>query len=168
MRVRSVASLPLWVLTYHMYSFFMNSFPKWSPFTAFAITTDLLNYVKIHDHLLSYDLGNNGIFVGGHLTQLGDRSDIVANKELTLAIIANAGAALTTINAGEAFMGSGAFDSTSTNFGNMWAGFANFLDQVNFACARMTLEEYGCTFAALDVQIISHCNVAQSFIRVDS
>jgi len=44
-------------------------FPKWAPFSEFALTTDLAEFVAIHDTLLGYPLGDDGIFVGGHLNQ---------------------------------------------------------------------------------------------------
>ena len=66
-------------------------FPGWAPFFNFAITTDLFHFLEAHDMLLDhFDLGDDGIFVGGHLSKLGGRSDIETSKEFANAVIAGA------------------------------------------------------------------------------
>jgi len=142
-------------------------FPKWVPFFSFALTTDLLQYIGSHDVLLSFPLGDDGYFVGGHLNQVGDRNDILLNQELTWAIVNAAGEALQTVNAGAIVGGTGAFTPGAPNFGNAWAGFGAYFNELQRVCARKVLEEHGCDFGGLDVTLYSACNSAQSFLRID-
>jgi hypothetical protein len=142
-------------------------FPKWAPFFSFAISTDLLEYVNAHAILLEFPLGDDGYFVGGHMNQVGDRNDVILNQNLTLAILDAAAVALQTVDAGTIVGGTGAFTPGEPNFGNIWAGFDAYLNEIERVCARAVLEVYGCDFGGLDVTLYSHCRMAQSFWRVD-
>ena len=127
----------------------------------------MLQYIHAHDIFLEFPLGDDGYFVGGHLNQVGDRNDIVLNKELSLAII-NAGAmALQTVDVYAIAGATGAFTPGSHNFGNSWAGFGAYFDELERVCARAVMEEYGCDFGGLDVTLYSSCRMAQSFWRLD-
>ena len=143
------------------------SFPKWVPFFSFAISTDLLQYIAAHDTLLEFPLGDDGYFVGGHLNQVGDRNDILLNQELTNAIVDAARSALMTVDTGAVVGGTGAFTPGNPNFGNTWAGFGAYFDELERVCARAVMEEHGCDFGGLDVTVYSSCLVAQSFWRVE-
>ena len=144
-----------------------NSFPKWVPFFSFALTTDLLEYVSAHDFLLEFPLGDDGYVVAGHLNQVGDRNDIALNKELSLAIIDAGAQALETVDVWGIVGATGAFTPGSANFGNSWAGFGAYFDELERVCARIVLEQYGCDFGGLDVTLYSSCRMAQSFWRLD-
>ncbi|CAB9499789.1 Metallo-beta-lactamase superfamily [Seminavis robusta] len=144
-------------------------FPKWSPFYRFALTTDLLNYLKIHDKMLDdYDLGEDGYLIGGHLSQIGDRVDIEINKNMTESVIANARDALATTDFGGEAFSTGAFTPGEPTFGNTWYAFGKSFDTIIAKCVRATIEQFGCTLAAIDVMAESHCDVAQNFVRIDS
>lgn len=144
-------------------------FPKWSPFYSFALTTDLLGYVAIHDKMLyEYDLGEDGYLIGGHLTQLGNRMDIEINKNMTESVIANAKNALVETDFGAEAFTTGAFTPGNPNFGNSWYGFHVAFETIIEKCARATIEQFGCVLASIDVMARSHCDMAQSFVRIDS
>ena len=54
-------------------------FPGWVPFPYLAIAKDVAGFIKAHDIALdNYDFDK---FVGGHLTRLGTRNDVVVQKE---------------------------------------------------------------------------------------
>jgi len=143
-------------------------FPRWSPFFSFAITTDLAEFLAVHDTLLGYDLGEYGIFVGGHLTRLGGVEDIEVSKNFTLAVLQGAAAGLQTVDIGPIAGASGVFDPSSTNLGNGWILFDEYFKAVVKVCSKMVVEEYGCKLAAVDVTVDSHCLIAQSFWRVEA
>ena len=142
-------------------------FPKWVPFFSFAISTDLTEYVRAHDTLLEFPLGDDGYLVGGHLNQVGDRNDILLNQNLTVAILDAALMALQTVDAGAIVGGTGAFTPGEFNYGNNWLGFGAYFNELERVCARAVLEQYGCDFGALDVTLYSHCLMAQSYWRVE-
>jgi hypothetical protein len=127
----------------------------------------LVEYVAAHDVLLAFPLGDDGYLVGGHLNQVGDRNDIVLNKELTLAILDAGALALEEVDLFAAVGPTGAFTPDSPNVGNAWLAFGAYFDELARVCTREVLEVYGCDFGGLDVTLHSHCIMAQSFWRVE-
>ena len=107
------------------------------------------------------------MFLGGHTTQFGDRTDIELNKNLTMSVIENAAAAVSAIDFGGEAASTGAFTPEDPNFGNTWLAFRRPLDLLKKICARATIEQFGCRLAAIDVTAESHCAVAANLIRVD-
>lgn len=142
-------------------------YPGWAPFFSFALTTDLFHFIEAHDALLHYDLGDDGIFVGGHLAKLGNRADIELSKDFTNAVMAGALLGLQTIDIGPIVAGSGIADPTSRNVGNSWLLFDLYFKEVVRVCAKAVTAEFGCQLGAVDVTIESHCRLAQSFWRID-
>ena len=55
--------------------------PGYAPFQGFDITTNFHEYLKVFDQLLAYDFDT---FVGGHLTSIGTKQDVVMTKEFTV------------------------------------------------------------------------------------
>lgn len=53
-------------------------FPGWVPFAYLAVSTDIRGRVTAHDRALSYSFDT---LVGGHLTRLGTRDDVVTQKQ---------------------------------------------------------------------------------------
>ena len=127
----------------------------------------MLLYIDAHDTLLEFPLGEDGYLVGGHLNQVGDRNDIVLNQELTNAILAASRTAISEVDVFATAGSTGAFTPGDPNFGNSWAAFGKYYDEMERACARIVLEEYGCDFGGLDVTLYSSCRVANSFWRLE-
>jgi glyoxylase-like metal-dependent hydrolase (beta-lactamase superfamily II) len=143
-------------------------FPGWAPFFAFALSTDLFAFLNVHEMLLNdFDLGDDGIFVGGHLSKLGTKADIQLSYDFTKAVMDAASFALGTVDIGPIVGATGAFDPSNTNFGNTWYLFAQYLKEVNKVCTKLVVAEFGCVLAAVDVVAESHCNVAQELFRID-
>jgi glyoxylase-like metal-dependent hydrolase (beta-lactamase superfamily II) len=143
-------------------------FPKWAPFFNFAITTDVFDFLEVHKYLLAnYDLGEDGILIAGHLSLLGGKADIVTSLNFVEAVLVGAGEGLATANLGDIGAASGVFDPESNNFGNSMLLFDLYFKEVVRICAKEVVAKFGCTLAALDTVIDSHCRSAQSFLRVD-
>src|SRR5436190_21698691 len=54
-------------------------FPGWVPFPYLAIAKDTAGFIKAHDIALNnYDFDT---FVGGHITKLGTRNDVIVQRE---------------------------------------------------------------------------------------
>lgn len=53
----------------------------YAPFQGFDITTNFHEYLKVFDELLAYKFDT---FVGGHLTNIGDRQSVEITKEFTM------------------------------------------------------------------------------------
>lgn len=54
--------------------------PGYAPFQGFDITSNFHEYLMVFDQLLAYDFNT---FVGGHLTAIGNRSDVEMTKDFT-------------------------------------------------------------------------------------
>jgi len=55
--------------------------PGYAPFQGFDITSNFGEYMKLFDQLLAYDFDT---FVGGHLTDIGNKQDVEITKEFTM------------------------------------------------------------------------------------
>jgi glyoxylase-like metal-dependent hydrolase (beta-lactamase superfamily II) len=55
--------------------------PGYAPFQGFDITSNFGEYMKVFDQLLAYDFDT---FVGGHLTDIGNKQDVELTKEFTM------------------------------------------------------------------------------------
>lgn len=143
-------------------------YPKWAPFYDFGITVDLTEYLAVHDVLLSYPLGDEGILVTGHVNQRGTREDIMVSKNFTLTVMKYAAEGLATVDLGPIAAASGVYDTNSTNYGNTWLLFDLFFVEVIKFCSKATLSEFGCQLAGLDVTIGSMCELTQTYWRVEA
>ena len=121
-------------------------FPGWVPFKDMALAKSVSGFIKAHDHVLAYDFDT---FVGGHLTRLGNRKDVMANAQK----------ALQSVN----FMAI----AKKTGFQNRWALFKTYLDAVAEDCAKATLAKWINVLGGADVFTFSHCWLAQEEIRID-
>lgn len=135
-------------------------FPGWSPFAALAITVDVTAYVAAHDALLALDWS---VFSGGHLTRLGTRADVVANRAFARDLLAAGAAAVAEVPPsafGAAGLGQVA-NASSPVAGNLWFAFLGVVRRLQVdACARRVLADWGCRLAGLDFTVRSHCFVA--------
>jgi hypothetical protein len=53
-------------------------FPGWVPFRNLAVANDVHEFIKAHDTILAYDFD---VMVCGHLTRVGTRDDVEAQRE---------------------------------------------------------------------------------------
>lgn len=143
-------------------------FPKWAPFFKFAVTTDLGAFLGIHDVLLNdYDLGDDGYYVGGHVTQVGNREDIEISKNLTTTVLDGVMKGLMSVDGAAVVQQYGIADPNSTNLGNSWLWFEKYTGAIVNICVKQAVEAFGCKLAGVDITIPSCCDIAQSFVRVD-
>ncbi len=102
--------------------------------------------MQAHDDVLSFDFD---IFIGGHLTRLGTREDVVTQKEYVLDMRANAAQALQTVD----------FFSIDqqTGFENLWLLLDTYLDAVTQECTELTLQKWSGRLGGADVFTASLC-----------
>lgn len=160
-------------------------FPGWVPFSNLAISKNVFGFIDAHDKILEFDFDT---FIGGHLTRIGNRDDVIRSKEYVLAIQAAASAALnpsapddgnpdTPVNFGDLTDQENVpepfnFNSPPTFlfFQNPWALSDEYLKDVVKECTDSILGGNFGNFddlAAVDVFTDSHCYAMQSALRVD-
>lgn len=131
-------------------------FPAWTPFSDLALAEDISGFYEAHEQTLSYDFDT---FVGGHLTRLGTREDVLLLQEYVLDIQANAAVALQEVD----FFAI----AQETGFTNQWLLFETYLDAVAQHCTQATLEDWSEQIAGADVFTFSHCWVAMESLRIE-
>ena len=55
--------------------------PGYVPFKNLDLSNNVHNYLKVFDQILEYDFD---VFIGGHLTGIGSREDVIENKEYVM------------------------------------------------------------------------------------
>lgn len=142
-------------------------FPGWVPFSRLALTDHVPGFIAAHDHILSFDFD---VFVGGHLTRVGNRHDVERSRDYVLAVQDAATQALATVSVGDLS------DQTNVTgdadaflfFQNPYALFDEWLEDVESACANAVIGsgEFA-ELAGLDIFTKSHCSAMQNALRLD-
>ena len=97
-------------------------FPGWVPFVYLAITEDVAGFIEAHDIALNnYDFDT---FVGGHLTRLGTRDDVITQQEFVSDLEKAAGKASSEVQFADIAKQVGSPD-------NPWLTFSKYIDAVN-------------------------------------
>jgi hypothetical protein len=131
-------------------------FPGWTPFKNLAIAKDVRGYLQAHDIILSYDFDK---VVSGHWGKLATREDVEVQKDYMNDILANAGAALKSVD----FYAI----AKTTGYANTALLFDTYLDAVMRKCADLTIPKWVDRLGGVDVWTGDHCyNVIMS-LRVE-
>jgi len=138
-------------------------FPGWSMFKELAQAEYVPDFYEAHDKILQYDFN---VYVGGHVTRLGDRHDVQVQREYVGDIIANAKYALAHINWGLAAT-AGTFDPTSPNFLNYWYLWDLVQGEMIDTCTSRTLAKWDGKLGAVDINTPGHCFKAVESAQID-
>ena len=131
-------------------------FPGWVPFRDFALAKNIPGYFAAHDQLLEYDFDT---FIGGHLTRLGDRRDVVIARDYINDIRKNTEMAFQTVDFGAI--------AQDVGYENKWLLFKRYLDAVAQACADETMPKWIDKLGGVDIFTFDHCWMMQEDMRID-
>jgi glyoxylase-like metal-dependent hydrolase (beta-lactamase superfamily II) len=131
-------------------------FPGWVPFARLAVSQDIPGFIAAYDRLLDYDFD---IFVGGHLTRYGDRSDVETAREYLHDLRANAAEALKSTN----FM----TIAEQVGFQNRWLLMDRYLGAVAEKCAGTTAQKWSGRLGGVEVFNYSHAWTMMQSLRID-
>jgi glyoxylase-like metal-dependent hydrolase (beta-lactamase superfamily II) len=134
-------------------------FPGWTPFRNLAASQDIPGWIAAHEQALTYDFQT---LVGGHLTRLGTRQDVVTQREYVQDLAANARAALVGVDFGAIYQSVG-----PRNPGNAWALFRAYLDAVSQQAADTTLRKWRGRLGAVDVFTFDSAYTMAESLRID-
>ena len=133
-------------------------FPGWVPFVYLAITDDVAGFIKAHDIVLNnYDFDT---FVGGHLTRLGTRDDVVTQQEF----ISDLGKAAAKANS-EVQFGDVAAQVGST--ADTWLLYSKYIDAVDQNCIQTMLPKWENRLGGVEAFLPTHCFAMTESGRVD-
>jgi glyoxylase-like metal-dependent hydrolase (beta-lactamase superfamily II) len=132
-------------------------FPGWVPFVYLAIAKDTAGFIEAHDIALNnYDFDT---IVAGHLTRLGTRADVEAQKEFVLDLEKAAASA----NQNVSFSDIGA----QVGFDNPWLLFSEYIDAVNKQCEGEMLPKWESRLGGAQAFMSTHCFTMTESGRVD-
>ncbi len=134
--------------------------PGYAPFEGFDITTNFHEYLKVFDELLAYDFDT---FVGGHLTSIGTKQDVLMTKEFTLDVYNTVKRIHNSMNQ------AAVWSVTARQIGpdNEFLLFKVLLDKVASESVNELQPRWINRLAGVDVWLPSHVNTALIYIRWD-
>ena len=133
-------------------------FPGWVPFVYLAIADDVTGFIEAHDIVLkNYDFNT---FVGGHLTRLGTRDDVIIQQEF----VSDLGRAATKANS-EVQFGDIATQLGST--ADTWLLFSKYIDAIDQNCVQTLLPKWESRLAGAEAFLPTHCFTMTQAGRVD-
>ena len=133
-------------------------FPGWVPFPYLAIAKDTAGFIKAHDIALDkYDFDT---LVGGHLTSLGTRNDVIVQKEFVTDLENAATKANQEILFSKVAQQVGHFD-------NPWLLFSKYIDAINEKCTQTILPKWESRLGGAGLFMSTHCFSMSEAERVD-
>src|SRR6476659_4697898 len=134
-------------------------FPGWIPFPYLAIAKDTAGFIKAHDIALNnYDFDT---LVGGHLTRLGTRNDVIVQKEFVSDLEKAAAQANQQVSFGEIAKQVGGGQP------NPWLIFSKYIDVVNENCVTSMLPKWENRLGGAQQFMSTHCFTMTESGRVD-
>ena len=134
-------------------------FPGWIPFPYLAIAKDTAGFINAHDIALNnYDFDT---LVGGHLTRLGTRNDVIVQKEFVSDLEKAAAQANQQVSFGEIAKQVGGGQP------NPWLIFSKYIDVVNENCVTSMLPKWENRLGGAQQFMSTHCFTMTESGRVD-
>ena len=136
-------------------------FPGWIPFPYLAIAKDTAGFIKAHDIALNnYDFDT---LVGGHLTRLGTRNDVIVQKEFVSDLEKAAAQANQQVSFGEIAKQVGGGGGQP----NPWLIFSKYIDAINENCVNSMLPKWENRLGGAQQFMPTHCFTMTESGRVD-
>jgi glyoxylase-like metal-dependent hydrolase (beta-lactamase superfamily II) len=131
-------------------------FPGWVPFDYLAVAVDVPGYITAYEQTLAYPFQT---FIGGHLTRLGTRQDVLDGRQYVHDLRTSTANALQTVS----------FQALANKigYGNVYALARTYYDTVvDTAAAAMTARWQG-RLGGVDVFTRDNCYAMQTSLRGD-
>ena len=141
-------------------------FPGWVPFSGLAVSTNIPGWIDAHDKILKYDFKH---YIGGHLGRIGNRSDVITQKEYVQDVFDDCKAAIDLTATADPVIGANAIlePIRRLNPGNSWAQFKGYLDITAEYCANKTLAKWDGKLGAADVFGFENAYAMVESLRLD-
>ena len=134
--------------------------PGYAPFMGFDLTTNFGEYLKVFDQLLAYKFDT---FVGGHLTNIGNRADVETAKEFAFDVYHT----VKRIHNSMDQKGYAAEIAQKVGWEPKFVIFKEILDKVTQDAVAELVPRWKDRFAAADVFMESHVQTALIYVRWD-
>ena len=131
-------------------------FPGWVPFAYLAESQNIPGWLGAPAQALGYPFHT---FIGGHLTRLGTRDDVVIQQEYVAELKAAAANAIDTFNVGTVY--------ASVDDTNPWAIFRGYLDGVAAQAAGAVVPRWTGKLGGADVYTQANAYQLVESLRID-
>ena len=131
-------------------------FPGWVPFAYLAESQNIPGWIEAPAQALGYPFHT---FIGGHLTRLGTRDDVVIQQEYVADLKAQAASAIDTFNV------AGVYKSVDPT--NPWAIFRGYLDGVAAQAANAVVPRWIDRLGGADVYTLPNAYELVESLRID-
>ena len=133
-------------------------FPGWIPFAYLAIAEDIAGFIKAHDIALNnYDFDT---FVGGHLTRLGTRDDVITQQEFVSDLEKATAQANSEVQYAD-------IATQVSDIHNPWLIFSKYIDTIDKNCVETMLPKWGSRLGGAQEFMSTQCFTMTDFGRVD-
>lgn len=141
-------------------------FPGWAPFSGLAVSSNIPGWIDAHDRILEYDFQ---YYIGGHLGRIGDRSDVVIQRDYVKDLFNNCKNAIDLTATADPVIGANAILGPigGLNPGNSWAQFKGYLDITAEYCSNKTLDKWNGKLGGADVFTFENAYKMVEHLRID-
>jgi glyoxylase-like metal-dependent hydrolase (beta-lactamase superfamily II) len=131
-------------------------YPGWAPFPYLGGAKDVAGFAKAHDTVLKYDFDT---FVGGHLTRLGTRNDVIVLKEFVSDLEKAAAKANQEVRFSEIASQVGGSDK--------WLIRSKYIDAVDANCVNSMLPKWETRLGGVQATMWTHCYAMTEAGRIE-
>jgi glyoxylase-like metal-dependent hydrolase (beta-lactamase superfamily II) len=131
-------------------------YPGWVPFTNLGMAEDVQGFIDAHASIMAYDFN---VFVGGHLSRPGTRTDVETQKEYVDDLIAAVKVGKETVNFGVV--------AGDVGFANRWLLVKSYMDRVSDVCSAKMIEKWSKRLAGAHVSTPGHCWIMQEHLGIN-
>jgi glyoxylase-like metal-dependent hydrolase (beta-lactamase superfamily II) len=131
-------------------------FPGWVPFAYLAESQNIPGWLEAPAQVLRYPFDT---YVGGHLTRLGTRADVLIQQEYVAELKAQAASAIASFNPATVY--------ESVDPANPWAIFRAYLDDVATQAANAVLPNWIDRLGGADVYTLANAYQLVESLRID-
>jgi glyoxylase-like metal-dependent hydrolase (beta-lactamase superfamily II) len=129
--------------------------PGWAPVYVSNLTEDIPGYLEAPANALAYTWKH---FIGGHVSRLGTRDDVVLHQQYMADIVESSKKAIDTVDPRRWYAHYGE---------NKWAAAKGHLDETTRLAAAPVIEKYGSVLAGADIFTESTAFWVMESIRLD-
>ena len=130
--------------------------PGGAPFKAFALTTDMNNYIAAYDLILEK---NPALIISGHTEILATTDHVKTSKEYTLDVLENASTAFQTVDFNQIAEENSALGLVGI--------FDAYIDTLARTCSDLTLEQWDGRLPSVEVFMEDNCTAMVFHVFID-
>jgi glyoxylase-like metal-dependent hydrolase (beta-lactamase superfamily II) len=130
--------------------------PGWMPYRSLSLSRDIPGLFRQVDEIANMPFET---LVGGHVARIGDRQDVIVQKQYMHDLAAAAKHSLSDTSFG--------FTVDPLDHANPWALADNYMDRATIECVNTMTDQWATRLAAFDAYIWDHCFAMEESLRAD-